>query len=211
MRRMPSAFYRTPAVLTAAISCAFIAGCAPDPTPPVQPATTPAVSRTPATTTESVESTSASTIEPVASASAVPAAAEQPAAPFYTVAHYDKQQDPAADLAATIERATAEHKRIILQIGGDWCVWCGRISDYMQSNERVRQLLDDHFVVMKVTDPGDNAESFLSQYPEVHAYPHFFVLEHDGTFLHSQGTGELEHEKSYDEEVFCQFLNEWVL
>jgi hypothetical protein len=64
---------------------------------------------------------------------------------------------------------------------------------------------------MKVTDPGENAESFLSQYPGVRAYPHLFVLESDGTFLHSQGTGELEQGKSYDEEVFCKFLNDWAL
>ena len=211
MRRMMSTTSKCTVVLSATLLCALMAGCVQEAPPPAQPITTPAVSVTPAPTPEPVEPAATSTIEPAEPAAIVPHVAEPPPAPFYTVGHYDKQQDPAADLAATIVRAKAEHKRIILQIGGDWCVWCGRISDYMQTNERVRQLLDEHFVVMKVTDPGDNAESFLSQYPSVNAYPHFFVLEPDGTFLHSQGTGELEHEKSYDEEVFCQFLNEWAL
>jgi thioredoxin-related protein len=129
---------------------------------------------------------------------------------FYTVGHYDKTGDPDADLAATIKRAGSEEKRILLQVGGDWCGWCARISDYMQTNEKVRSLLDQSFVVMKVTYPGDNAEEFLAQYPECNAYPHFFVLEKDGTFLYSQGTGELEQAESYDEKIFTDFLTAWI-
>lgn len=197
-------------ILAATLVCVIGSGCAPE------PAAAPQSLPSPVVVTEqsvpeviAVEAVEETTTEPTADA-AEPTA-EKPAAPFYTVAAYDEQQDIAADLAATIARATAENKRILLQIGGEWCGWCHRISDYMESNERVRQLVDEHFVVMKVTYPSDNAESFLSQYPDVNAYPHFFVLESDGTFLHAQGTGELEHESSYDEEVFCQFLNDWTL
>ena len=136
-------------------------------------------------------------------------AEESPA--FYTVGRYDEKQDPAEDLARTIERASAENKRILIQVGGEWCGWCHRMSEYMAANEKVRKLLDEHFVVMMVTYPAENVESFLESYPDVPAYPHLFVLGPDGTFLHSQGTAELEHEKSYNEEVFCKFLNDWVL
>ena len=196
----------------ATMLCMLSSGCAPDATSPTQPAA-PVQSVVPVTivnAADAIDTNAAAAPALTTQPAAAPVPDGPPPAAFYTVGHYDKQQDPAADLAATIERATAEQKRIILQIGGDWCGWCGRISDYMQTNERVRQLVEDHFVVMKVTYPGDNAESFLSQYPGVHAYPHFFVLEANGTFLHSQGTGELEHGKSYDEEVFCKFLNDWT-
>jgi thioredoxin-related protein len=131
-------------------------------------------------------------------------------AAFYVVGHYDEAGDPVADLKATITRAKAEQKRILLQVGGDWCAWCARISNYMETNEKVRDLLEKNFVVMKVTYPGDHAESFLKAYPEIDAYPHFFVLDGDGTFLHSQGTGELEKEASYDQDVFVNFLSAWI-
>jgi hypothetical protein len=36
-----------------------------------------------------------------------------------------------------------------------------------------------------------------------------FVLDRDGKFLHSQGTGELESGRRYDEELFSAFLNTW--
>ncbi len=98
----------------------------------------------------------------------------------------------------------------MLQVGGDWCGWCKLISQYMQDNQVVSDILTQHFLVMKVTYPGDHAESFLHQFPKCEVYPHFFVLEKDGKFLHSQGTGELEQGKGYDERVFAEFLNSWV-
>ena len=64
--------------------------------------------------------------------------------------------------------------------------------------------------MMKVNhgDGNDNTE-FLSRYPKVAAYPHFLVLDSDGTFLHSQGTGELEEGRGYNEKVFMDFLTKW--
>ena len=61
---------------------------------------------------------------------------------------------------------------------------------------------------VNMSDDNDNAE-FLGNYPKVEAYPHFFVLDRDGTFLHSQGTGELEEGRGYNPTVFLAFLNEW--
>lgn len=40
--------------------------------------------------------------------------------PVYTVSEYDSDRNPADDLAATIKRARAENRRIILEIGGHW-------------------------------------------------------------------------------------------
>ena len=131
-------------------------------------------------------------------------------ADFYTVSTYDKSADPTIDLAKTIERAKAENKRIILQVGGDWCGWCSLITEDMSTNPTVRSHLDKNFLVMKVTFPGDHAEEFLAAYPKCEAYPHFFVLDKDGSFMHSQGTSELEKGKGYDDGVFMEFLTAWT-
>ncbi|WP_419190037.1 thioredoxin family protein [Stieleria marina] len=131
-------------------------------------------------------------------------------ADFYTVSTYDESFDPTDDLAKTLVRAANENKRVILQIGGDWCGWCARITDYMSTNETIRSHIDNNFVVMKVTFPGEHAKDFLSAYPKCNAYPHFFVLDENGDFLHSQGTGELEKGKGYDQDVFMAFLTKWT-
>ena len=66
------------------------------------------------------------------------------------------------------------------------------------------------FLIMKVNYSDENKnEDLLSKFPKVPAYPHYFVLESDGSFLHSQGTGELEEGDSYDEGVFAAFLEKW--
>lgn len=132
-------------------------------------------------------------------------------ADFYTVSTYDESRDPADDLARTIARAEAENKRVILQVGGDWCSWCVRITDYMSTNTNVRSHLDENFLVMKVTFPGEHADEFLAAYPKCEAYPHLFVLEKNGDLLHSQGTSELEQGNGYDEDVFMAFLTKWTL
>ena len=63
---------------------------------------------------------------------------------------------------------------------------------------------------MKVNYSDDNQnEDFLKAYPKIPAYPHLFVLDSDGRFLHSQGTGELEEGRGYNESVFLTFLETW--
>ncbi len=70
--------------------------------------------------------------------------------------------------------------------------------------------LQQHYLIMKVNYSDENRnEEFLKAYPKVPAYPHFFVLDSDGRFLHSQGTAELEEGRGYDENVFLAFLAKW--
>jgi hypothetical protein len=65
--------------------------------------------------------------------------------------------------------------------------------------------------MMKVNWSRENHnEAFLGQYPEIRGYPHLFVLEKDGSFLHSQNTSDLEEGRSYNEEVLTGFLKEWA-
>lgn len=130
---------------------------------------------------------------------------------FYSVSKYDPQRNPEEDLKQTIQRAQKEGKHILLQVGGDWCGWCSRISRYYHDNQAVEKILTDHYVVMKVNFSNDNNNTeFLDKYPNVPAFPHLFVLDSDGNLLHSQGTGELEKGNSYSETAMVSFLNKWI-
>ena len=133
----------------------------------------------------------------------------KPAA-FYSIATYDKEADPSSDLDMTMEKAQKDSKRILLQAGGDWCRWCKLIEKFMTHNSEVRELLEENYLVMKVASKSDNGKSFLADYPEIPGYPHFFVLNSDGDLLHSQPTAALEQGEGYDEELFLNFLKEWL-
>lgn len=123
---------------------------------------------------------------------------------------FDPAADPFKDLQTTIQEAEKSDKRIILDVGGDWCIWCHRIDAFMNNNEEIKSLLENNFIILKVNFSKENKnEKFLSQFPAIEGYPHFFVLEKDGKLLHSQNTGELEQDKDYSKEKFIDFLNKW--
>ena len=135
---------------------------------------------------------------------------EGPAA-FYVVSEYDETRDPAVDLQVAVERAQREGKRILIQVGGEWCSWCKLLDAYIHDHPSVSEIIDSNYLMMKVNWSRENHnEAFLGQYPAIRGYPHIFVLEKDGSFLHSQGTGELEEGRSYNEEVLIGFLREWA-
>jgi thiol:disulfide interchange protein len=125
---------------------------------------------------------------------------------------YDPNRNPADDLAQAIPVALAENKRILLELGGDWCIWCKYMDEFYATHPDILQYRVDHYVLIKVNVSEDNMnEGFLSQYPEVGGYPHIFILENTGKFLHSQDTAELEDGNiSYVPDVFMSFLEKWA-
>jgi thiol:disulfide interchange protein len=123
--------------------------------------------------------------------------------------------DPARDAAADIRTATIEAarsgKRILLDVGGNWCKWCKRLDTLFLTHAEAARCLDENFVVVKVNFSKENDnKALLSAYPKIPGYPHFFILESDGTFLHSQDTGVLEKDHGYDAEKIIAFLQKWA-
>jgi thiol:disulfide interchange protein len=135
---------------------------------------------------------------------------DQEAASFYVVADYGVDRDPAADLEVAVERALRESKRILIQVGGHWCGWCKLLDGFIHDHPSISEKLEAGFLIMKVNWSRENRnEAFLGQYPDIPGYPHIYVLEKDGTFMHSQGTLELEEGRSYNEQAILDFLDRW--
>lgn len=131
---------------------------------------------------------------------------------YEPVTKFDPTRNPVQDLKSAIEYAKKTNKRIILDVGGQWCIWCHRIDAFIDSHKEIKEFLDKHFIVVKINYSKENKnEKFLSKFPQIPGYPHFFVLDKDGKFLHSQDTGVLEKDKDYDEVKFMEFLKKWAL
>ncbi|HET6569391.1 MAG TPA: thioredoxin family protein [Rhodothermales bacterium] len=131
--------------------------------------------------------------------------------PIYSVATYDPARNPAEDLKQTIREAQESHKRILVEVGGDWCSWCHAIEKYVHENKAVAYALREDYILMKVNMSDENRnEAFLSGYPDIPGFPHIFVLDSDGDLLHSQSTGDLEEGPSYNEQAFLAFLQKWA-
>ncbi len=196
---------RMKAAAMSMIVAGLLAACSPSSaptTPPAQPLDT-SEQKTPV----------ADPGAPVASGN-TPAAADIAAIAALN-AQFDPARDPVADLATAKVEAQRGGKRIILDVGGEWCPWCHLMDGFIEGDAEIRSFRDANYVWMKVNYSEENENAaFLSQFPAVKGYPHLFVLDADGTLLHSQFTGELEadkgQKKGYDRGRFFAFMKQWA-
>ena len=125
---------------------------------------------------------------------------------------FDPSRDPTRDVTQAVAEARRAGKRIILDVGGEWCSWCHIMDRYYAAHAGLMALREKHFVWTKVNwSPENQNTAFLSHYPAIKGYPHLFVLEQDGTLLHSQDTSLLEEGPSYNLDKMTELLEKWAL
>lgn len=124
---------------------------------------------------------------------------------------FDPQRDAAKDIRDAMAEAGQTGKRVLLDVGGEWCIWCHRLDSLFATHPALNRFLHKNFVVVKVNFSKENKnEKVLSRYPKIPGYPHFFVLDEKGTLLCSQDTGELESGKGHSPEKVLAFLRKWA-
>jgi thioredoxin-related protein len=125
---------------------------------------------------------------------------------------YSATSDAESDLNYAVSLATQQNKRILMLVGGDWCIWCRSFDTFINTKKpEIGEYLHDNFVLLKVYYGRENYnQRFFSEFPRVVATPHFFVLESDGTTLLSQGSAEFEKGISYDTLKVMSFLQKWT-
>lgn len=124
---------------------------------------------------------------------------------------FDPKRDAAKDVAAAVVVAKKENKRVMVDVGGEWCSWCHILDNFVDSNEDVKSLVASNYVWVKVNYSPDNKnEKFLSKFPKIKGYPHLLVLDANGKLVQSQNTSELEAAKTYDKEKMIAFLQKYA-
>ncbi len=137
------------------------------------------------------------------------AGGDDPGSPART--KFDPARDAASDIAKAVEVAAKEGKHVLLDVGGEWCIWCHRLDSLYIKNPDLEKYLLDNYIVVKVNVSKENKnEKVLSEYPQVAGYPHLFVLDAKGKLLHSQNTGDLEEGKGHSKEKVLAFLKQWA-
>ena len=131
-------------------------------------------------------------------------------AKYVPVLKYDPQRNADQDIRDAVIEAKRTHRRVLLEVGGEWCSWCHTLDNYFDAHADLTALRDRNFVTVKInfSEANQNRE-VLSRYPAIPGYPHLFVLDSDGKFLHSQDTSPLESQKSYSLERLVSFLSYW--
>ena len=130
---------------------------------------------------------------------------------YVPVVKYDPARNAAQDIKAAVAEAQRTGKRVLLEVGGDWCKWCHIMDRYFDDHPKLVELRDRNFITVKINwSPENENKAVLSTDPQISGYPHIFVVDTDGKLLHSQNTGDLESGESYNLDTFTAFLNKWL-
>lgn len=125
---------------------------------------------------------------------------------------YSPSHDPETDLDFAMQDAKETQRRILVLVGGDWCPWCRALDRFLQEDHpELNTFLHGNYVLLKVYYGKENYNrNFVSGFPLLTGTPHFYVLEPDGTLVHSQQTEILEKGRSYDALKMKAFLEKWA-
>ena len=124
---------------------------------------------------------------------------------------YPDPSQAKTDLAAALKSASSEHKRILLDFGGNWCGDC-QVLDLYLHNDANRELLEKNFVLIHVNIGHYDANLDIAakyKIPLERGVPAMAVLDDSGKLLYSQRTGEFESMRRIDPSAVTTFLVQW--
>lgn len=128
---------------------------------------------------------------------------------------YDIHADGARQIDAALARARAEHKRVLVDFGANWCIWCRRLHATFEGDPAVAAKLRESFVVVLVDvnrhhGPARNAE-LIARYgnPVRLGIPVLLVLDSDGRLLTTKDSGELEEGDHHSPRKILAFLDRY--
>lgn len=115
------------------------------------------------------------------------------------------------DIQAALAKARKEHKRVLLDFGGDWCGDCQVLNYYMHQSPN-KELLAKYYVLVDVNighideniDIGDKYGVVLKK-----GVPAMAVLRPDGTVVYGQKNGEFKDMRTMQSSDLTTFLEAW--
>jgi thioredoxin 1 len=124
---------------------------------------------------------------------------------------YPDPSEAKADLAAALKTATATHKRVIIDFGGNWCGDCHVLDIYFHNPEN-RPILESNYVLVHINiGHMDENVDIADHYgiPLNKGVPALAVLSDTGKLLYSQKSGEFEAMRRMEANSVTNFLVQW--
>src|SRR5580692_11332518 len=121
---------------------------------------------------------------------------------------YSETADANADIAAALVRARHEHKRVLLDFGGNWCGDCQLLDIYYHQSPNAEILAKNYIVVHIDIGHMDKNVDVAKKYsvPITKGVPALAVIDAHGNLLYSEREKEFEHTSP---EAVTAFLNRW--
>ena len=124
---------------------------------------------------------------------------------------YNESADARAEIKEALQRAAAEHKRVIVVFGANWCHDCHVLDKAFHSPDLAPILAANYEVVHVDIGKGEKNRDLMTKYevPMKRGIPGLAVLDPDGRLVYSQKNGEFENARALAPEDFQGFLNKW--
>ncbi|MFP5227981.1 MAG: thioredoxin family protein [Acidobacteriota bacterium] len=124
---------------------------------------------------------------------------------------FNENADAHAQIREALATAAREHKRVILDFGGNWCGDCQVLDIYLHRTPN-EALLDRNYVLVDI-DIGEYDKNLdvAQKYgiPLKLGVPALAVLDAHGRLLYSQRNGEFEKMARMTPESVTAFLEKW--
>ncbi|MBE7172181.1 MAG: thioredoxin family protein [Williamsia sp.] len=125
---------------------------------------------------------------------------------------YNPSAPAESEIAGVIKKAKQEKKHVLIQAGGNWCVWCLEFNRFTHTDQQIDSLLAADYIVYHLNySPENKNPSVMAKfgYPQRFGFPVFIILDENGNQLHTQNSAYLEQGKSYNKAKVMEFLRGW--
>jgi thioredoxin 1 len=124
---------------------------------------------------------------------------------------YNESADAHTEIKEALEKAAAEHKRVIVVFGANWCYDCHALDKAFHRADIAPILAANYQVVHVDIGKGEKNQDLMTKYevPMKRGIPGLAVLDPDGKLVYSQKNGEFENARSLAPEDILAFLHKW--
>jgi len=126
---------------------------------------------------------------------------------------YNPDANAEADIKAAIQKAKMEGKHVLIQAGGNWCIWCLRFNRFVTGDPQLDSMVKANYVVYHLNYSKENKnKSIMEKYgfPQRFGFPVFIILDSNGNYIHTQKSSYLEQASSYNKKIVFEFLEDWT-
>src|SRR5271166_1981285 len=132
---------------------------------------------------------------------------------------YDEKVDAKEQIKTATALARRDARRVLVMFGFNGCGWCHKLHGLFASDEAIRTLLADEYVLAMVDIRAQNADDLLrdcktalsrEELQKGVGYPFLAVFDGNGRVVTAQRTDPLEVGDHHDPAQVKAFLERWV-
>ena len=125
---------------------------------------------------------------------------------------YDDRADADKALAATIARAKANGKRVLIDLGGNWCTDCRILAAVMELPE-LKPFIAKHYEVVEIDVGRMNRNLQIpAKYgvTKLVGVPTVLIVETNGTLINATNSADLADARSMNPQGIANWLARWA-